>query len=164
MTGASSTIYSTGRFTVQVDARGLLAHEDSEYEEWGFSGSVGYRPSSDGRGLNLKLGSAWGATQSGVQSLWKRQTASGLVRDGTAMDAAQRFQAELGYGLQGRKGRGLWVPFFGAEAAAGGAQALRLGVKLTSGRTVEAGFELGQRAAPGRDPEAAFKLSGSMRW
>ena len=45
----------------------LAAHQDSAYEEWGFSGSVTYRPGQDGRGLALTFGSAWGATQSGVQ-------------------------------------------------------------------------------------------------
>ena len=101
---------------VEVKGRMLLAHEDTEYEEWGFSGSIRYQPRSDGRGLSMNLGSAWGATQSGVQSLWARQDASGLVR-GAAMNAAQRFQAELGYGFTGRrKTDALWMPFLGAES------------------------------------------------
>ena len=99
--------YAAGRLSVQVDARGLLAHQDTEYEEWGFSGSIAYTPSEDGRGLSMRLGSAWGATQSGVQSLWSRQDASGLVRN-AAFEAAQRYQAELRYGLDGRKGRARW--------------------------------------------------------
>ena len=61
--------YAAGQFAVEVKARTLLAHEDTEYEEWGFGGSIRYRPRSDGRGLSMNLGSAWGATDSGVQSL-----------------------------------------------------------------------------------------------
>ena len=122
--------YAVGQLAVEVNARTLVAHEDIEYEEWGFSGSIRYRPRSDGRGLSMNLGSAWGQTQSGVQSLWSRQDASGLVR-GAAMDAAQRFQAELGYGFEGAKGGGLWMPFLGAESAGGG-QSLRMGFRLTS--------------------------------
>ena len=72
--------YAAGQFAVEVKARTLLAHEDTEYEEWGFSGSMRYRPRSDGRGLSMNLGSAWVATQSGVQSLWARQDAGGLAR------------------------------------------------------------------------------------
>ncbi len=50
----------------------LFAHQDTEYEEWGFSGSIRYQPQSDGRGLSVNLGSTWGQAQSGVQSLWPR--------------------------------------------------------------------------------------------
>ncbi len=64
--------YVTGRLSVQLDARALVEHEDTEYEEWGFSGSLAYKPRSDGAGLALQLGSTWGAAQSGLQSLWSR--------------------------------------------------------------------------------------------
>ena len=156
--------YAAGRLSVQVDARGLLAHQDTEYEEWGFSGSIAYTPSEDGRGLSMRLGSAWGATQSGVQSLWNRQDASGLVRN-AAFDAAQRYQVELRYGLDGRKGRARWEPFIGVESGDGSSRALRLGVKLSSGRRLDAGLELGRRQGlPGADPEHAVQLRGELRW
>ena len=156
--------YAAGRLSVEVNARGLVAHEDTEYEEWGFSGSIAYTPSADGRGLSMRLGSAWGATQSGVQSLWSRQDASGLVSN-AAFEAAQRYQVELRYGLDGKKGRARWEPFVGVESAAGASRALRLGVKLTSGRRLDAGLELGQRQGrPGADPEQAVQLRGALRW
>ncbi len=156
--------YATGRLSVEVNARGLLAHRDTEYEEWGFSGSIAYTPSADGRGLSMRLGSAWGATQSGVQSLWSRQDASGLVRN-AAFEAAQRYQVELRYGLDGKTGRARWEPFVGVESGEGASRALRLGVKLTSGRRLDAGLELGQRQGrPGADPEQAVQLRGALRW
>ena len=156
--------YAAGRLSVEVNARGLLAHQDTEYEEWGFSGSIAYTPSEDGRGLSMRLGSAWGATQSGVQSLWNRQDASGLVRN-AAFDAAQRYQVELRYGLDGRKGRARWEPFIGVESGDGSSRALRLGVTLTSGRGLDAGLELGRRQGlPGADPEHAVQLRGELRW
>ena len=156
--------YAAGVLAVEVKGRMLLAHEDTEYEEWGFSGSIRYQPRSDGRGLSMNLGSTWGATQSGVQSLWSGQDASSLVR-GAAMNAAQRFQAELGYGFTGRrKTDALWMPFLGAESADGGAQSLRMGVKLTSGPNLEAGLEFG-RLENGRGvPERAVQLRGALRW
>ena len=162
--------YAAGRLAVEVKGRVLLAHEDKKYEESGYSASIAYTPSEDGRGLSMRLGSAWGATQSGVQSLWSSQDASGLTR-GAAMDLAQRFQAELGYGLSGRgKADTLWIPFVGAEAAGGG-QALRMGLRLTSGPNREMGLELGRRkgardAGQGSGPGAqhAVELRGRMRW
>ena len=156
--------YAAGRLSVEVNVRGLLAHRDTEYEEWGFSGSIAYTPSKDGRGLSMRLGSAWGATQSGVQSLWSRQDASGLVSN-AAFEAAQRYQVELRYGLDGKTGRARWEPFVGVESGEGASRALRLGVKLTSGRRLDAGLELGRRQGrPGADPEHAVQLRGALRW
>ena len=163
--------YAAGALAVEVTGRMLLAHQDSDYEEWGFSGSIRYQPRPGGRGLSMNLGSSWGAAQSGVQSLWSRQDANGLVR-GAAMNAAQRFQAELGYGFAGRKADSMWMPFLGVETAGGGAQSLRLGVRLASGPNVEMGLEFGRRDN-GRDsglanglagPEHAVHLRGSIRW
>ena len=147
----------------------LLAHEDTEYEEWGLSGSIRYQPQSDGRGLSMNLGSAWGATQGGVQSLWSVQDASGLAR-GAAMNPGQRFQVEIGYGFGGRealaggKADALWVPFLGAEAADGGAQSLRMGVKLTSGPNVEMSLEFGRRENGMESPEYAMQFNSLLRW
>ena len=156
--------YAAGRLSVEGNARGLLVHRDTKYEEWGFSGSIAYTPSKDGRGLSMRLGSAWGAPQSGVQSLWSQQDASGLVRN-AAFEAAQRYQVELRYGLDGKKGRARWEPFVGVESGEGASRALRLGVKLTSGRHLDAGLELGQRQGrPGADPEQAVQLRGAFRW
>ena len=161
--GAGLT-YGAGRLAVEVNARGLVAHRDTEYKEWGFSGSIAYAPGKDGRGLSVNLGSAWGATQSGVQSLWSRPDASGLMRN-AAFDAAQRYQAELRYGLDGPKGRALWVPYMGLESGDGSSLALHLGVTLTSGRRLDAGLELGQRQGrPGADPEHEVQLRGALRW
>ena len=162
--------YAAGRLAAEVRGRVLLAHEDKKYQESGYSASIAYTPSEDGRGLSMSLGSAWGATQSGVQTLWSSQDASGLTR-GAAMDLAQRFQAELGYGLSGRgKADALWVPYVGAEAV-GGEQALRMGVRFTSGPNVEMGLELGRRKsghgadqASGPAAQHTVELRGRMRW
>ena len=155
--------YAAGNVSVEVNARALVAHEDTDYEEWGFSGSLAYTPGKDGRGLSMKLGSAWGSTQSGVQSLWSRQDASGLARN-AAFQAARRFQAELGYGIAGRRKAALWVPFVAAQAADGGGQEMRLGVKLTSGPNLEAGLEFGRLENGRGAPEHAVQLRGALRW
>ena len=156
--------YAFGRLSLEVNARGLLAHRDTQYEEWGFSGAVDYTPSEDGRGVSLRLGSGWGATQSGVQSLWRRQDASDLVRH-AEFDAAQRYQVELRYGLDGLKGRVRWTPYIGVDSGGGSSQALRLGVTLTSGRRFDAGLELGRRqGGPGAGPEHAGQIRVTLLW
>ena len=111
----------------------------------------------------MKLGSAWGATQSGVQSLWSRQDASGLVRN-AAFDAAQRDQAQLGYGIAALRKAALWVPFIAAQAADGGGQEMRMGLKLSSGANVEAGLEFGRLDNGCGAPEHAVQLTAARRW
>ena len=156
--------YAVRRLSVTVNARGLLAHQDTAYEEWGFSGAMTYTPSADGRGLSMRLGSGWGATHSGVESLWSRQDAAALVRH-APVDAAQAYQLEVRYGLDGRQGRARWAPYLGVASGGGSRQALRLGVTLTAGRRLDAGLELGQRqGAPGADPEHAAQLRATLRW
>ena len=156
--------YAARRLAVTVNARGLLAHQDTAYEEWGFSGAMTYTPSADGRGLSMRLGSGWGATHSGVESLWSRQDAAALVRH-APVDAAQAYQLEVRYGLDGRQGRARWAPYLGVASGGGSRQALRLGVTLTAGRRLDAGLELGQRqGAPGADPEHAAQLRATLRW
>ena len=163
--------YAAGGVRVEASARTLLTHEDSAYEEWGFSGSITYRSGSDGRGMSMNLGSAWGATQSGVQSLWARQETSRLV-PGSSMDVAQRFEAQLGYGLGSRRSNLLWYQYVAAEASGSGGQMMLMGLKLTSGRQFEAGLEFGWREAlqgPGRSqetplPDRVVALRGTWRW
>ena len=150
---------TAGRFSVhQVDARGLLAHDDAEYTEWGFSGTVRYDAAGGGRGLSMDAGSAWGATQSGVQTLWNARAGSGAVRD-LPTDAAQRLSANLGYGLPGRRGRMLWTPYLGADSGSG-QQALRLGVRLASGPNLE----FAHRMTPLKASTQTAELRGSIRW
>ena len=156
--------YATGRLKLRFDVRALVAHEDADYGEWGLSGSFIYAPRTDGRGLSLTLASALGATASGVHTLWSRQDAAGIARGGMAMDAGRRLETKVGYGLDGRAGRSLWTPYIGADALANGANALRLGVTLSSGPNFQAAFELGQREGAQGEAERALMLEGSLRF
>ena len=80
------------------------------------------------------------------------------------VDAAQAYQLEVRYGLDGRQGRARWAPYLGVASGGGSRQALRLGVTLTVGRRLDAGLELGQRqGAPGADPERAAQLRATLR-
>ena len=112
----------------------------------GLSGSVRYTPREDGPGAEREPGFDLGCGSSGVNALWSREHASGLAQ-GAEFEAGQRFQAELGYGLEGSKGRALWAPFLAADASGGGSQALRFGLKMTSGKHIEAGLEVGPRGS-----------------
>ena len=153
--------YGKARLTVQVDGRVLLTHRDRDYEEWGYSLSLVYQPSEDGRGLRYQAGSQWGATQSGVQSLWSLQNAGGLA-NGARTANGQRYTAELGYGF-GVVGR-LWYPYVATESGGASSQALRFGLKFNAGSALEAGLEIGRRAHLPGEMENDIQLRWQARW
>ena len=152
--------YDMDRLTVQVDGRVLLTHRDRDYEEWGYSLSFAYKPASDGRGLRYQAGSQWGATQSGVQSLWSLQNAGGLANAARAADG-QRYTAELGYGFGVRR---LWYPYVATESGGASSQALRFGLNLNAGSDLEAGLEIGRRAHLSCQMENDIRLQWQARW
>ena len=152
--------YDKARLTVQVDGRVLLTHRDRDYEEWGYSLSFAYKPGEDGRGLRYRAGSQWGATQSGVQSLWSLQNAGGLANGARTADG-QRYTAELGYGFGVRR---LWYPYVATESGGASSQALRFGLKLNAGSALEAGLEIGRRAHLSCQMENDIRLQWQARW
>ena len=99
--------------TIEAAVRGLLAHEDSDYGEWGASGSLRLAPGPDGQGLALTLSPTWGAAASGVEGLWSRQTAAGLAPPGTRSAPTGRLNAEVSYGVAAPFGTGLLTPYAG---------------------------------------------------
>ena len=121
--------------TVDAAVRGLLAHEDADYDEWGASGTVRLDLAKAGQGLSLTLTPAWGATASGVQGLWTRQTTAGLAPRGPRLTPAGRLAAEVGYGLA-LWNTGLVTPYAGTVLADGADRTYRLGTRLqmTGGR------------------------------
>ena len=155
--------YARGRLSVELRARGLVAHRDEDYREWGMSGAVNYSGDEKGRGLLARLDSSWGNMGGGVQGLWSSDNAGPAAHAG-AFDAGQRLSAELGYGLGGRSGNSLWVPFLGAEAASGGADALRMGLRVSAGMDAEMGFEFNRRESFEGLPEYGLMLAGRFRW
>ena len=154
--------YRTGQLTLQLNARGLAAHERKDYDEWGYSTSISWQPGEDGLGPRFTLGSSMGATQSGVRQLWTRETASGLARRGT--NDGQRFEAEFGWGFEGRGGKDRWEPFLGLQGAGSGDSSMRLGLNLSSGANFNLDFEFGWRETHAEEGDYAAGLQGRFSW
>ena len=77
-------------FRLELGARGLLAHEESDFGEWGVSGALRYAPSPDsGRGVSLSLTPSFGVstTGGGTDALFRHDTLAGLVFGGTRPEA-----------------------------------------------------------------------------
>ena len=134
--------------TIDATVRGLLAHEDDAYQEWGASGTVRLAPGATGQGLSLTLAPAWGAAASGVDGLWSRQTTAGLAPQGTRQTPAGRLNAEVGYGFA-PFGTGLLTPYAGTVLSDGAARTYRVGGRLQ------------MRAGHGADPQPGRHETGT---
>ncbi|MDE0333208.1 MAG: hypothetical protein OXL41_15245, partial [Nitrospinae bacterium] len=152
--------YASGRLTVEFSARGLLAHEENDYEEWGVSASVSFSPDEVGRGLSLRAASTWGAAAGGVDRLWSQRAAADLA--GGAFEPGAGLDAEVGYGFDFR--RGLLTPYTGV-ALTGSGETWRAGARWKLGPAFDVELEASLRApANGEDTESGVLLKGSRRW
>ncbi|MYA16705.1 MAG: hypothetical protein F4Z28_08035 [Gammaproteobacteria bacterium] len=98
---------SSSGLMMELRARTLMAHAESNYRESGVSGVVRLTPDAAGRGLSLSLESAFGTDR-----LWAIRDATQLAT-GTAADPASRLKVELGYGLPFRNGHFIGTPYLG---------------------------------------------------
>ena len=73
--------------TVEAQARTLLVHEASGYEDWGASGAIRVTPDASGRGLTLSIAPVWGRTGSAAERLWS-------AHDARALGESSEFEAD----------------------------------------------------------------------
>ena len=154
--------YARPGVTVEGAVRGLVAHEEAGYEEWGASGAIRIDPGTSGRGLSFRLTPSWGHAGSAAERLWGLGDARGLTPD-AEVEAGQRLDAELGYGV--RAPPGVVTPFAGLGLAEGGARWLRLGARWTLGPATSLNLE-GTLLEAANDDKADHRLglTFSARW
>ena len=144
-------------FTVEVRARGLLAHEERDYEEWGVNASLGLSPGEGGRGLSMRVGSAWGAASGGVERIWSQRALTG-----SSFDPDARLEAEVGYGLDAM--RGLLTPYTGVAFSESG-ETYRAGARFKFGERLTMSLEGDlKETEQGDGPVHGVALRGSLRW
>ena len=151
---------NSGRFALDVRARGLLAHEERDYEEWGVSASLVLSPGAGGRGLSARVASNWGAASGGVDRLWS-QRAAGLARSG-GFEPGASLNAEAGYGIDYLGG--LLTPYTGVALSESG-ETYRAGGRFRLGERFTMSIE-GDLREKGREekPVHGVTLRGSLHW
>ncbi|KAF3978578.1 MAG: autotransporter outer membrane beta-barrel domain-containing protein, partial [Methylococcales symbiont of Iophon sp. n. MRB-2018] len=119
---------------MELRAHGLVAHESS-YKEWGFSGLVKYQADNSGQGLWLSLQPAWGDTPDNIGSrVWQSSRVAnevnGVNDEDNNSNRSLQLNTELGYGLPGFFGRGLFSPYAGINLT-NGTQSYNIGGRWT---------------------------------
>ena len=153
--------------TIEGAVRGLVAHEDNDYEEWGAWGTVRVAPGTAGQGLSLTLAPTWGVASSGVNGLWSRQTTAGLAPQGTRAAPVGRLNAEIGYGVAAPFGTGLLTPYAGTVLSDGAARTYRVGGRLQLTGRDTTGLQVsleGTRQEPAGQQPATQGLQFQVTW
>ena len=142
-----------------VRVRGLLAHEERDYEEWGVSASAVFSPGSEGRGFSMRVGSAWGAASGGADRIWTGG-AAGLAREADLPGAS--LDAEVAYGLDAL--RGLLTPYTGVALSENG-ETWRAGARWTLGPALALSLEASlTEPASDDDARGGLFLRASTSW
>ncbi len=151
--------------TVEVKARGLIAHQDAEYREWGASAALRLNPGASGRGLMLTLTPTWGAPLSGTQRLWSQRDVQNLTA-GRDFAPSEGLNAEIGYALDGPKGLGMQTPYAALSLGDAGSRTLRVGWRLAAGPKGNLNIEAMRRQTARNDAPAehGILLRAAMRW
>ena len=131
--------------TVEGTIRGLVAHEDEGYDEWGASANIRVAPGLNGHGLSVSLQPTWGVAQSGVQGLWSRQATAGLASTATGPQTG-RVSTEVGYGFPVLSA-GLLTPYAGTVLTDGPDRTYRVGTRLRLDGGWAQGLELSVEGA-----------------
>ncbi|WP_420633512.1 Calx-beta domain-containing protein [Candidatus Palauibacter sp.] len=133
--GLRVTVPSLG-LTLQGRARGLVAHEDGTYEEWGGSAVLRVQPNASGEGLSLRVAPAWGYAEGGAARLFDRRDMSGIASGrGPGMYQTGQMEAEVGYGVPLLYGL-VAMPFGGLMG-----EARRVGLGLRAASLFDIRFE-----------------------
>ena len=155
--------YTVGAVTIEAQARTLLAHEASGYEEWGMSGAVRVTPDASGRGLTLSIAPAWGRTGSAAERLWSAHDANALGSD-SEFDATRRLEVDAGYGLGLAHGRGVLTPYAGFTLGEAGTRTVRTGARWQLTPDAVVGVEATRQASDAREADNRLMLRAALRF
>ena len=157
--------YSTGPLTVEGQVRSLVAHEDSDYKEWGMSGAISVTPSPSGRGLTLSIAPAWGQTGSAAERLWSTHDARGLGAD-SEFEADSQIEMDAGYGFGLRHGRGLLTRYAGFTLGDAGTRTMRTGTRWQLNPDTVVSVEATRQASDASEPEPdnEVRLKAALRF
>ena len=156
---------SSSGLSIEASLRALVAHEASDYREWGASGALRYDPGRQGLGLTASITPTWGMAASGVGRLWSQPDARGLAgAPGVSPTPPARVDAELGYGLRAMNGQGVLTPYARASLVEGSEHAWHLGTRLALAESLSLSLEATHRQRPDAVSAQELALLATVPW
>ena len=154
--------YTVGAVTIEAQARTLLAHEASGYEEWGMSGAIRVTPSASGRGLTLSIAPTWGRTGSAADRLWSVHDARALG-ESSEFEAGSRLVLDAGYGFGLPGNRGMLTPYAGLTLGDAGNRTVRTGTRWQVSPDATFGLEATRQASDAGEADNRLMLRLALR-
>ena len=155
--------YMAGSFSIEAQARTLVAHEASGYEEWGVSGAVRLTPGASGRGWSLSIAPIWGHTGSASEWLWSARDA-GELEGGGGFEADGRIEAQLGYGFALPRNAGLLTPYGALTLGSEGARTMRGGARWMLDSDVAVTLDATSSESAGAEAESEVRVQAALRF
>lgn len=158
--------YSVGRLEVNLNSQSLLTHSDAEdYQDWSLSGTVALKPSSDGQGLSMSLGSTLGlkSKEFGALTLESLNDTLELAQHDTTQISSPSIHATVRYDFNRLNGLGLWSSYHSTDNT-NQYRVLQLGLQFRSVQGFNAGLEIGRKESIYRTPYHSIQLRGALRW
>ncbi|MYD77481.1 MAG: autotransporter outer membrane beta-barrel domain-containing protein [Gammaproteobacteria bacterium] len=148
--------YRASRVQVEVRGRTLLTHSDQSesVRENGLSLSLRYLPETDGGGLSLSLRPHWGIATDSAAALWQDE-----MPQPSSINAANSFNARIGYGFILPPTGGVLTPFAEAShAEEGDSRVHRIGARFERPRDHLAIQLFGERRERAADTTTADSI------
>ena len=113
--GMRYTLTSLG-LMIEGRVRGLIAHQEGSYEEWGGSGTIRLSPNPSGEGLSLRVSPTWGNASGSARALWSRPNMSDIASGrNSEVYSSNRVSAEVAYGVPLLGEKLIATPFIGLQ-------------------------------------------------
>ena len=158
--------YTVGRLMVKLDSQTLVTHSDADdYTDWSFSSMVSYEPSSNGQGLSMSLGSAWGLVNRDIGEDtvgWFKDARARTQRE-ARLTPAPWIHATVRYDFNRPYGLGLWTSYRGTDSD-DQFRLLQVGLQFRSGQGLNAGLKIGRQERFNLAPDHSVELRGTIRW
>ena len=155
--------YTAGAVTVEAQARTLLVHEASGYEEWGASGAIRVTPDASGRGFTLSIAPVWGRTGSAAERLWSAHDARALGED-SGFEAGSRLALDAGYGFGLAHRRSVLTPYAGLTLGDAGNRTVRTGTRWQLGPDAVVALEGFRQASDAGEADNRLMLRVALRF
>lgn len=161
--GGVRYINPTSGWTLSAQARTLLEHERSRYEEYGATLVARKEPERDGRGLSLLLSSQWGILhEEGADWRGKGQPTG---TEAPALQTDLSLVGRVGYGVWWPASRSLITWFGEFEQVGGDLVCLRLGANFAHRRTAVGGLTFavfGEHGLAGVCPQRGIRAETEL--
>ena len=175
--GGLSFVDQKKGLSLDIAARGLIAHNSKGFREKSVSAALAWDPNSaSDEGVSLSLKHSWSSMPSGGQALnstlWENSIAGLSASDSENVSQSTqliRTSLEIGYGMSAFNGRFIATPNFAIESSSDSSRNLRLGWKLSSVKHSDSIFTLSADitrdiSAGNPEPEHGFTLSADLRF